>query len=91
MENHPVAPGTPVVIIPRKEPRTDRDPRRKRKGYADTVRSLRKVIRNLCIALGVAALIIAVLGASLFYTLNKLEQANTIGKNYTTVESNTQP
>lgn len=85
MDNFPVDPGTPVVIPPRPESRAEQ--RRKRRGYADTIRTYQKLIRWLCAALAVTLLIVCVLAGCLYYTFNKYNDKNIIGKNYTAIES----
>ena len=91
MDNYPVEPGTPVHIPPREPVPQSRAPRRRSSGYADSMRALRKVIRWLCFTLAVLTLIICVLSACLFHTLNKYSEEPTIGKNYTAVETYIQP
>ena len=90
MDSYPVEPGTPIHI-PQRNPRPEKPARRKTDRYADSIRSMRRVIRWLCVALAALTLIICVLCGFLYYTLHNYNKENTIGKNYTTVETNTQP
>lgn len=90
MDSYPIEPGTPVHIHQR-TPRPEKPVRRSSTGYADTVRSLRKVIRWLCVALAGLTFIVCVLCGCLYYALNHYNKEDTIGKNYTAVETDTQP
>ena len=90
MDSYPVAPGTPIQILQR-APLTEKPSRRKSDRYADSIRSLRRVIRWLCIALAALTLIICVLCGLLYHTMNSAPKESTIGKNYTTIETDTQP
>ena len=90
MENYPVAPGAPIHI-PLREPVTQaKTTRKKSRGFADSVRMLRRVIRALCIVIAVLTAIICVLTAMLLHTLNDKSKP-AIGQNYTTVQTETQP
>jgi hypothetical protein len=90
MENYPVAPGT-HVHIPLREPVVQtKASRQKSRGFADSIRMLRKVIRSLCIVIAVLTGIICILTAILLHTLNDKSKP-TIGQNYTTVQTETQP
>lgn len=88
MEQYPVDPGTPVLIIPRSALRPEKDQRRKSKGYAETMRHLQKLVRRLSIALGVAALLIAVLSLCLFFALRSRGVEINIGQNYSIIDTN---
>lgn len=84
----PVEPGTPVHI-PLRNAAPEKTARHKKAGYADSMRMLQKTIRWLCVALAVLTVIVCILSGLLIYTLNNYSTENTIGKNYTTVETNT--
>lgn len=90
MDSCPVDPGTPIHI-PQRAPHSEKPSRRKADRYADSIRSLRRVIRWLCAALAALTLIICVLCGLLYYTINNTPKENAIGKNYTTTETGTQP
>ena len=66
MEKHPIAPGTPVMILkrPSKNPKTGR---KKRQTQADTIRKLYKQIRGLGYLCGFFGLLVIVLAALLIW------------------------
>lgn len=86
MAASPVDPGTPIHIPYRAEPDPVRPAKRRRKGYADTMRMLRKVIRWLCVAVAVLTVLVCILASLLYQTLDT--DSPDIGKNYTTMETN---
>lgn len=65
----------------------ERSPRKKKKAYADYVRSLRRLIRCLCWVVAVLVLLVGVLGYLLYQELDNSADIPAIGKNYTTTET----
>lgn len=88
MDSYPVPAGTPVHIPQREKSPQIKPHRKTHRGYADTVRLMRKVIRGLCIALAVLTGALCVLLAGLLYTLDKYNEETSVGKNYSTIETN---
>lgn len=85
MEQHPVKPGTPVILpaAPKAAPKENTVRRRKPE---EEIRSLRKYIRHLWIVLLCCLLIIGGLCTYIFFHWNDTSKGP-IGQNYSTTES----
>lgn len=91
METAPVKPGTPVHLPHRTEPQ-DKKVRRRKPTPAETISSLKSLIRWLTATVAILTVIICLLAGILFRTISQQNAANLIGKNYTTnTDVTTQP
>ena len=91
MDAAPVKPGTPVHLPHRVEP-SDRKPRHKAPSPAETIRSLKRMIHWLVAIVAALTVIICIMTGVLLRTIDQQNNANLIGKNYTTTtDITTQP
>lgn len=91
MKTAPVKPGTAVHLPHRTEPQDRKRPRRK-PTQAETIASLKSMIRWLTATVAILAVIICLLTSILLRTISEQNAANLIGKNYTTTtDVTTQP
>ena len=90
MEKHPVKPDTPVQL-PQRPTQDKPSPRTREQTPADTIRSLRGLVRWLTILITILSLLLCATAAFLLHTLDKSANDNPIGRNYTTNTTGTTP
>lgn len=73
-----------VIHIPVRPALPVEKPERKRKGYADHVRALRRTIRALCVVIAVLTLLVCLLCAVVYQQYPNIQDIPAIGKNYST-------
>ena len=88
MAQYPVKPDTVVHIIPRPaEPEEKKHAGKEERAKKEPHAYLRSTIRWLTVTVGIMTIVICALAAILLETLQAPEEPNTIGKNYTVIES----
>ena len=88
MEKHPVKSDTPVHLPQR--PVREKSPARVREQTpADTIRSLRGLVRWLLVLITVLSILLCATAGFLLHTLDK--ESKPIGRNYTTSTTDTNP
>ena len=91
MDAAPVKPGTPVHLPHRAEPQ-DRKARYRSPSPAETISSLKRMVRWLVVTIAVMTVIICMMAGVIYRTISEQTNASLIGKNYTTDTSiTTQP
>ena len=91
METVPVKPGTPIHL-PHRNPPQEKKTRSKAPSTAETISSLRSMIRWLTATVAILAVIICLLASMLLRTIGEQNANSLIGKNYTTTtDITTQP
>lgn len=85
MEAYPVR-ADAVVQIPVRPAAVDEKPSRKRRSYADYVRTLRRLIKALCVVVAILTLLVCLMGAML-YQMTHSSTLPELGKNYTTEQA----
>ena len=91
MESAPVKPGTPIHL-PHRNPPQEKKGRNRMPSTAETISSLKSMIRWLTATVAILAVIICLLTSILLRTIGEQNAANLIGKNYTTTtDITTQP
>ncbi len=91
MVTAPVKPGTPVHLPHRAEPQ-ERKNRYRTPSPAETISSLKRMVRWLVVTIAVMTVIICMMAGVIYRTISEQTSANLIGKNYTTDTSiTTQP
>ena len=86
MESHPVRVDA-VVQIPVRPAITAEKPSRKKKSYADYVRTLRRLIKALCVVVAILTLLVCLMGAMLYHMTQSTGKLPDIGKNYSTEQT----
>ncbi len=84
MEKHPIAPGTPVQLLPRPLNHEKAAPRKRERTPSQTIADLQKLIRWLTITIAVLSLLLCATAGFLLHTLEKQSSGSNIGRNYTT-------
>lgn len=93
MENYPVKPGT-AVHLPRRDVPVQKKkspPRHREETSAEQILRLRKTVRRLLIIVTTLSLLLSLTAGMLLHLLLKEDTSSEIGKNYTTVDTGTQP
>ena len=86
MEAFPVR-ADAVVQIPVRPDIVTEKPSRKKKSYADYVRTLRRLIKALCVAVAILTLLVCLMGAMLYHMTQSDGKLPEIGKNYITEQT----
>ena len=76
-----------VVQIPVRPATEAEKPSRKKKSYADYVRTLRRLIKALCVMVAILTLLVCLMGALLYHITQGPVTLPDIGKNYTTEQT----
>ena len=71
MATCPVRSDAVIQLPNRPAPAVEKAPRKKKQSYADYVRTLRKLIRWLCVAVAMLTLLVCLLGWLLFQQLQR--------------------
>lgn len=93
MENYPVKPGT-AVHLPRRDVSAQKkksSPRHQEETSAEQILRLRKTVRRLLFIVATLSLLLSATAGMLLHLLLNDDASSTIGKNYTTVDTGTQP
>ena len=90
MEKYPVKPDTPVHL-PQRPAQGKQSPRTREQSPADTIHSLRGLVRWLTILITILSVLLCATAGFLLHTLDKQASDNAIGRNYTTNTSGTNP
>ena len=85
MQANPVRPDA-VIHIPVRPALPVEKPEKKKRGFADYTRSLRRTIKVLCVIITIMTLLICLLCTALYRQLQDAPDVPAIGKNYTTTE-----
>ena len=93
MENYPVKPGTAVHLPRRDMPAQKKKtpPRHHEETSAEQIFRLRKTVRRLLFIVAALSLLLLLTAGMLLHLLLKEDASSAIGKNYTTVDTATQP
>ena len=86
MDTCPVRTDAVIQIPYRPAPVVEKPARKKTKNHTDNIRSLRRLIRWLCVVVAALTLLVCLLGLLLFYQMQSSPDSPAIGKNYTTTE-----
>ena len=90
MERYPVKPGTPVQLPNRAAPALKKSVQRKKPlSVKQQNNRLRKALRWMTIALVVALVALTVTVSMLVHTVQERDMKGAIGKNYNTINTNT--
>lgn len=88
MQRHPVASGTPLILPPRPKSQPVKRRRvRKPKKAEEQIRSLKKTVAGLILALTVAVVLLSLAILALLHVCQDSEQHYIPGQNYTTSET----
>ena len=90
MEKFPVKPDAPVHL-PQRPSHEKQPPRTREQTPADTIHSLRGLVRWLTILIAILSALLCATAGFLLHTLNAQASNNTVGRNYTTTTTGTNP
>lgn len=92
MDSYPVAPGTAIHLPHRESAAQEKKPPRRRElTAAETISQLRGMIRWLTATVAILSVLLCLIAGLLIHTLDDPSGSGTIGRNYTTTDTDIQP